>query len=150
MAAAMMFSEGMMTFVTVPFSKYLYDHRDEYLNALFNVSAKDDFDTWFAMFLDAVTEESQRSMRLIDDVISLRNGMMGGESNQNRLKVIDALFDNPYVMVSDVMDITGLTRPGALKLISSLEQEGILKEVSGRQRGRVYLSNAIREAAYVR
>ena len=150
LAAAMMFSEGMMTYATVPFSKYLYDHRDEYLRALFNVSAKDDFDTWFAMFLDAVTEESERSMRLIDDVISLRDGMMSGESNQNRLKVIDALFDNPYMMVSDVMEITGLTRPGALKLISSLEQEGILKEVSGRQRGRVYLSNAIREAAYVR
>ena len=52
------------------------------------------------------------------------------------------------VYVSEIMGITGLTRPGTLKLISSMEQEGLLEEVSGRKRGRVYLADIIRSAEY--
>ena len=146
--AAMMFSEGIMTCSTVPISEYLYEHRKEYLDSLYDVSAKDDFDKWFSLFLDAVTIQSERSAELIDRVLSLRNRLLDGETNQNRRKVIDSMFDNPYRSVSEIMDVTGLTRPGALKLISFMEQEGLLEEVSGRKRGRVYLADSIRSAEY--
>ena len=84
----------------------------------------------------------------VSESMDLRDGMLSDENNRNRRPVIDSLFDNPYIMVSDVMDRTGLTRPGALKLIGNLEDEGILEEVSGRQRGRVYLCKTIRDAEY--
>ena len=148
LAASMIFNEGIMTFTTVPFSEYLYEHKEEYRNHLFNVSAKDDFDSWFSFFLQTMTVQSERSVKLIDRVLSMRQSLMEGESNQNRRAVIDALFDNPYMMVSDVMAVTGLTRPGALKLIFSMEEDGLLKEVSGRERGRVYLAKSIRDAEY--
>ena len=148
LTASMMFSEGMMTYAMPPISEYLYAHRMEYLNSLYNVSAKDDFDTWFSLFLDAVASSSEWSVKLMDSISGLRERMLSGETNRNRRAVIDSLFDNPFIMVSDVMDRTGLTRPGALKLIASLEEEGILEEVSGRQRGRVYLCKAIRDAGH--
>ena len=148
MTASMMFSEGMLTFSMIPLSEYLYQHKDEYHTALFNVSAKDDFDKWFSLFLDAVTEQAERSADIIEDVLSLRDILLSDETNRNRRKVFDALFDNPYMTVTQVMEHTGLTRPGALKLISSLENEGLLEEVSGRQRGRIYLSRKIRDAEY--
>lgn len=148
LTSAMMFSEGIMTYTTVPLSEYMYEHRDEYLSSLYNVSAKDDFDTWFAMFLDAVTEQCGKSEIMMDRILSLRGQLLENEGNQNRRKVIDAMFDNPYRSVSEIMDITGLTRPGALKLISSMVEEGFLEEVSGRQRGRVYLAKSIRSVSY--
>ena len=148
MTASMMFSEGMLSFSMIPLSEYLFEHRDEYHDALFNVSAKDDFDRWFSLFLDAVTEQADKSVGTIEDVLSLRDILLSDETNRNRRKVIDALFDDPYMTVTQVMEHTGLTRPGALKLISSLEEEGLLEEVSGRQRGRVYLSRKIRDAEY--
>ena len=146
--STMMFSEGMMTYSAVPISEYLFEHREEYLNDLFNVSAKDDFDSWFALFLDAVSVQTERSIRLIENVTSLRNKMLEGENIVSRRAVIDSLFGNPYVTVSEIMESTGLTRPGALKLITAMIRDGILEEVSGRQRGRVYLANAIRRAEY--
>ena len=148
LTASMMFSEGVLTYAMPPVSEYLYAHRADYLDSLYNVSAKDDFDTWFSMFLDAVASASDRSVELIDRVLRLRGEMLSEENNCNRRPVIDSLFDNPYISTTDVMDRTGLTRPGALKLIGSLEEEGILEEVSGRQRGRVYLCRAIRDAEY--
>ena len=148
LGATMMFSEGMMTYAAIPISEYLFEHKEEYLNDLFNVSAKDDFDSWFALFLDAVIVQTERSIRLIDNVISLRKKMLDGETIVSRKAAIDSLFDNPYVTVSEIMDSTGLTRPGALKLIAAMIRDGILEEVSGRQRGRVYLANAIRRAMY--
>ena len=148
LTAAMMFSEGMMTYATVPFSEYLYEHRDEYHDRLFNISAKDDFDSWFLMFLDAITIQSEKAVRLMDNILKMRGRMLSEETNEHRRTVIEALFDNPYITVSEVMGRTGLTRPGALKLIASMEEKGVIKEISGRMRGRVYLSESIRSAAY--
>ena len=146
LTAAMMFSEGMMTYATVPFSEYLYEHRDDYHNKLFNISAKDDFDSWFLMFLDAITTQSDKAVRMMDNVLKMRGKMLSEETNEHRRAVIEALFDNPYITVSEVMGRTGLTRPGALKLMGSMEERGILKEISGRMRGRVYLSESVRSA----
>ncbi len=146
--AAMMYSEGIMTFTTLPLSQYLYEHGKEYHDVLFNVSAKDDFDNWFSMFLDAIITESERSIDTIETVLSLRKELLEGENNGNRRKAIERMFDNPYATVAEIMEATGLTRPGALKLISSLEEEGLLKEVSGKQRNRVYLAESIRSAEY--
>ena len=148
LTASMMYSEGVMTNAMPPISEYLLEHRMEYLNSLYGVSAKDDFDTWFSLFLDAIASASEESVRMIGKVLSMRERMLSDETNRNRRAVIDSLFDNPYIMVSDVMEKADITRPGALKLIASMEGEGILEEVSGRQRGRVYLCRSIRDAEY--
>ena len=145
---AMMFSEGILTHSPIPISEYLFEHKDEYLNSLFDVSAKDDFDDWFSLFLDAVSEQADRSVRSIKNMTALRERMLKDENIVSRRNVIEALFENPYITVSEVMERTGLTRPGALKLVSTMVRDGILEEVSGRQRSKVYLASAIRKAAY--
>ncbi len=146
--ASMMYSEGVMTSAMPPISEYLYEYRKEYLDSLYNVSAKDDFDTWFGLFLDAVASSSDDSVKLIDRILKLRNDMLSEENNRNRRAVIDSLFDNPYIQVSDMMEKADITRPGALKMISAMVEGGLLEEVSGRQRGRVYLCKAIRDAEF--
>lgn len=146
--ASMMYSEGVMTSAMPPISEYLYEYRKEYLDSLYNVSAKDDFDTWFGLFLDAVASSSDDSVKLIDRILKLRNDMLSEENNRNRRAVIDSLFDNPYILVSDMMEKADITRPGALKMISAMVEGGLLEEVSGRQRGRVYLCKAIRDAEF--
>ena len=144
--ASMMYSEGVMTSAMPPMSEYLYEHRKEYFDSLYNVSAKDDFDTWFALFLDAVASSSEASVKLIDDILKMRGELLSEENNRHRRAVFDSLFDNPYILVSDVMEKADITRPGALKMISTIVEEGLLEEVSGRQRGRVYLCKSIRDA----
>ena len=79
---------------------------------------------------------------------SLRQGAKLGQSLKSMMRMVPSVFDNPYITVSEVMDRAGLTRPGALKLIASMEEKDIIKEISGRMRGRVYLSESIRSAAY--
>ena len=144
--ASMMYSEGVMTSAMPPMSEYLYEHRKEYFDSLYNVSAKDDFDTWFTLFLDAVASSSEASVNLIDDILKMRGELLSEENNRHRRAVFDSLFDNPYILVSDVMEKADITRPGALKMISTMVEEGLLEEVSGRQRGRVYLCKSIRDA----
>ena len=146
--ASMMYSEGVMTSAMPPMSEYLLAHKKEYMDSLYNVSAKDDFDTWFGLFLDAIASSSEDSVELIDRILEMRKELLSEENNRNRRAVIDSLFDNPYILVSDVMEKANITRPGALKMISAMVEEGLLEEVSGRQRGRVYLCKAIRDAEY--
>ena len=103
---AMMFSEGILTHSPIPISEYLFEHKEEYLNSLFDVSAKDDFDGWFSLFLDAVSEQADRSVRSIRNITALRDKMLKDENIVSRRNVIEALFENPYITVSEVMERT--------------------------------------------
>lgn len=144
LAALMLYTEGITT-SPMCFSEYLAEHRETYLNNLFDVCSADDFDDWFYFFLDAMGYQAERTLRRMRSICSLREDMLSEESNENRRAVVDMLFDNPYISVSDVMDRTGTTRPGALKMISVMEKNGVLEEVSGKQRGKLYLSRRIRD-----
>lgn len=49
----------------------------------------------------------------------------------NASKVLNSLYKCPMINAEAVKDITGLTMPSAYTLISSLEEMGILKEITG-------------------
>jgi DNA-binding IclR family transcriptional regulator len=49
----------------------------------------------------------------------------------NASKVMNSFYKRPMINAEAVKDITGLTMPSAYTLISSLEEMGILKEITG-------------------
>ena len=51
---------------------------------------------------------------------------------------MDELYRNPITNAEQVKEITGLTKPSVYTLIKELENLGILREVTGAKRGRVY------------
>jgi len=53
--------------------------------------------------------------------------------------VIDYLYNRPIINEEKVCEIAGISMPSAYKLIVDLEKLDILKEVTGSQRGRVYV-----------
>ena len=144
----LMFSEGMLTYPAISVSEYLLDHKRAYFQSLYNVSSKDDFEDWFMFTTEAVDEQIAVSEGLISDVLGLRERMLSRETNPNRRATVEMMFDNPYFSVADVMRATGMTRQGSLKLLASMETEGLVEEVSGRERNRIYLCRSVRDAAF--
>jgi hypothetical protein len=53
--------------------------------------------------------------------------------------VVQALFANPVTDVGGIVAITGKSNVSAYKLIADLEKTGILREITGAKRHRVYL-----------
>ncbi len=55
------------------------------------------------------------------------------------------LFRNPYVASGDVVSELGVSAPTANKLLKKLEEKGIVRETTGKERNRLYLADGIIE-----
>ncbi|MFU8842006.1 MAG: helix-turn-helix domain-containing protein [Nitriliruptoraceae bacterium] len=64
------------------------------------------------------------------------------------LRLAESLLDRPYVTAKHVTREFDVTAPTAQKAIDSLVDEGILTEVTGRKRNRVYRSPRIMDVVY--
>ena len=60
--------------------------------------------------------------------------------------LIDQLFVNPYMTVKRAAKVLDVSNPTARKAVLQLEQDGILREITGRDWGKIYLASAISEA----
>ena len=58
---------------------------------------------------------------------------------------MDMLFRNPYVNSRDLVEGLGVSLPTANKVLSALESKGVLREVTGHRRNRLYLADGIME-----
>ena len=62
------------------------------------------------------------------------------------LRVIDLLFRRPVITVSTVADDLDVQPHVAARYVARLEQEGILREVTGGRRNRMYRADEILRA----
>ena len=75
----------------------------------------------------------QLQKKVDSDIQSLGNRMTTAKA------VTDYLYQRPAINAEAVSKVSGISMPSAYKLINSLEKLGILTEVTGGQRGRVYI-----------
>ena len=52
--------------------------------------------------------------------------------------MLDSLFTSPLISVRDAIDLTSLTQPAANRLVNDLAQAGVLREITGRKRDRLF------------
>ena len=62
-----------------------------------------------------------------------------GSRAANAQKIINLLYQRPVINAEKVKETVGISMPSAYKLIELLEKTGILKEVTGGQRRRMYV-----------
>ena len=129
-------------------SDYFDRNRNEYLDHLLFVSQRGDWRGWIDFFLDAVQTQARDALQRGKRLLSLREEyraryQAGGSSRM--LQVVDDLFDRPTLTVRGVADRLGVGYTSAQALVTILEQDGILVEMTRRKRGRVYMAAEIVE-----
>lgn len=99
-------------------------------------------DRWLGLFLDAVTRGAENGLKELATLTLARERLMGrceGHRRNSRLsQVADLLLNRPAVSSGDVANVVGMTRRGAMMLLEDLARAGVIEEVSGRERFRVY------------
>lgn len=124
-------------------SLYLKQNRAEYYELLQSVQLTGDWEAWVAFFLKGVWEvadqgvqTAQRLLRLFDDdrikIASLGRGVASAARIHTQLQ------RSPLVSVPDASKLLGLSQPTLQKALEQMEQLGIVKEVTGKRRGRLY------------
>jgi Fic family protein len=125
-------------------SDFFERHRTLYYDNLTVVRTQNDINQWFKFFLTGVIEISEKGIATFEGIFNLQK-TLNDRIFALRLrasdadKVINRLYKNPVIDAEETGKIIGKTPKSAYKLIAEMEKIGILKEITGGQRGRLYI-----------
>ncbi len=124
-------------------SSFIKGYRQDYYDKLQAFHVKDDIEGWLKFFLTGVAETAKQAIDTAQKIQKLREDnllkiMKLGRSKEKALLLFNALFRTPMVRVIDIERITSLSNPNALLLTVKMQQIGVLKEITGKKRNRVY------------
>jgi Fic family protein len=128
-------------------SSYFERNRTEYYRRLLEVSQESKYEEWVNFFLKGVKELSIDSLQRVRKLTVLREKYIDiltrRRSVQNSIRALDILFSNPYTSVTDLQEKLDLTYPTAKKAIEYLEKYNIVREITGKERYKVYCATEI-------
>lgn len=125
-------------------SLYLKTHRARYYELLNEVRFKGDWETWIEFFLTAVKETSDQAVATARRILSLidqdRKSIEGlGRASASALRVFHHAQTNPILAISTTAGKIGISFPSTSSSIEHLQKLGILKEITGKQRSRLFV-----------
>ncbi len=127
-------------------SSYFNQYRDEYVDELFSVNSKGEWEEWVSFFLDGVIDQSKEVFIRSKGLLELRDRYREkyqGRRSETLLTIIYELFKNPVITIKQAQDRTGVGYHAARNAIYELEEDDVLSEVTGKERYKVYHANDI-------
>jgi len=125
-------------------SLYFKTHRRYYYDLLQRVREDGDWEAWIEFFLDGITETSLQAADAAKQILSLfeedRAKIEGlGRPATSALRVHQLLQQKPIIAIPDAARETGMSAPTVAKSIQHLRDLGLLREITGKQRGRMFV-----------
>jgi Fic family protein len=131
-------------------SASLEARKDEYIDRMFNVSARGEWSQWLGFFLLICRDTCSSSIELIDRLLDLQSNYrelaMANFRSNNIIILIDQLFSTPVVTTPMVRSILGVTHRAARMTIANLEEIGVLQKVEGPSMPEYFSARAILRA----
>jgi Fic family protein len=125
-------------------SEFIDRHRAEYYFYLQAVRTHGDWAGWLLYFLNGVNWSARRAARQARQLIDLRERLLLQlAATPKALPLADALFENPYLVPARIVQLTGVSDPTARTLLRKLTTAGVLREVTGRQWGKLYVAHEV-------
>ncbi len=135
--------EGLLNKLLLYLSLYFKTHREQYYDYLQSVRETGDWESWIRFFLEGVIETANQAVKTSKNIVEL--------FTEDRQKIealgrpaASALLVHHYLEKHFVTDIgkiaehCNITIPTATKSIKHLETLGIVKEITGKERHKIY------------
>jgi len=136
-------AEGMLGEPLLYLSLYLKQHRAEYYSLLDRVRTDGDWETWLAFFADGVSESAAGAVSTAQRLV--RRAQTDARSIQeikrlagSALRVHQALQQRPVATAAALAKSSGVSMPSVNASLAALEDVGIVREITGRKRNRVF------------
>ncbi len=125
-------------------SAHLEKYRPEYYDALNRVRMSNDIGHWCRFFLQAMIDTATNGKCTFEKVLALRTELDSkvfslGRRAENAQKLIRHLYGNPAVTLTSIEKSLEINRNPARELIAGLQKMGVLEEITGFKRNRVFL-----------
>jgi len=126
-------------------SLYFKTHRDEYYDLLQRIRTESAWREWIHFFLSGVEATSNQAVDTARESLSLFENdrrtieMRAGRSVGSTLRVHEVLQKYPLVSIKQIAQQIDLTWPTVSTALERLQQLGMIREITGQLRGRMYL-----------
>ncbi len=125
-------------------SHYFKKHRAAYYDHLQAVRDSGEWERWLTFFLRGVIEVSAQATDTARRILALREEHRAAVTTHlaraaaNGHRVLEHLYERPIVSVADIQTLLGTTYPAASNVVNRLATLGILREITGYRRNRLF------------
>lgn len=137
-------STGLLKKPSLYLSDYIEKNKDYYYESLTRVRIQNDLSGWIKFFLEAVIETARSGAKTFEDILSLKHKMETltqtfGKKAHNASKLVEYLYQQPIVSVANVVQILEVSKPTANTLVKEFEEKGMLQEITGYERNKLFI-----------
>jgi Fic family protein len=135
--------EGALKKPILYLSLYLKTHRSRYYELLQDVRQTGSWEVWLEFFLEGVTETSEQgvaSARRLIDLFEQDRQKIGaiGRAASSALRLHGEMQRSPLLFVPAAAKKLNLSQPTVQKSLEHLRELGIVREITGKLRSRLY------------
>ncbi len=126
-------------------SDFFERNRNLYYQNLDMVRTNNNLEQWIKFFLVGIMGTAEKSVATLKSIIELKDGMEKekiinmGKRSKTALKLFHFLFSSPVITIKKTQDITQLSVKASNDLIKLFIEQGILKEITGYRRNRIFI-----------
>ena len=128
-------------------SAFFERHHSDYYDLLLGVCRDGDWNSWLKFFMRGVISQSNHALESAKRIIDLREQYRAELQSQktpaNGLILLDFIFTNPYLTIQQAALHLGAHFNTAKSAIGEMTRLGILEEITGRQRNRLYVARKL-------
>ena len=127
-------------------SSYFNARRSDYVDHLLAVSQHGEWEEWLLFFLRGVQSQADEAHQRANLLVDLREDYQQryqNERSENILELAMRLFEDPYLDVNTAAGWLSVEYSTANRLIGQLEADGILEELTGKDRNRFYRASEV-------
>jgi Fic family protein len=128
-------------------SAFFEAHRLEYYDRLLEVSQRGEWENWLLFFLKGISTQSLDAITRIERLGRLRETyrerLCTERATARLLQTLDVLFERSILNIRQLAVALDVPYRTAQRYIERLEEIGILREVTGRRRNRLYQADGI-------
>lgn len=140
-------SEGVLSKPLLYLSLFLKTHRADYYRLLQEVREHGAWEAWLEFFLEGVTETANQAFTAASRIVELFKAdreriSAKGDRAGSALRVHEMLQQSPFVTAASAAEKTQLSAPTVHAALAELQRQGIVHEVTGKKRGRVFAYSA--------
>lgn len=137
-------SNGLLAKPSLYLSDFFERNRASYYDALMRVRVANDLRHWVRFFLNGVAETAAKGRDVFRQILELRNRAERqvsslGRRSPNGRAALQVLYSHPAIAVGELEQKIGVSKPTAHAVVKDLERLGLLKEVTGQMRDRLYV-----------
>ena len=138
---------GLLSQPLLNLSVYIERYHQEYYDRLLAVSQNGEWENWLHFFLRGVSEQARVGVAQMERLQVLRlkyQPLVAADRNSERMAtIVDFLFSRPILSIRQVADSLDIPFKTAQDYIEKLSRAGVVREITGYARNRIYRSDEI-------